>query len=141
MVKQTRVNKQPTVINSSVMYQGPLPTPEAFAGYNSVLPGAAERILSMAESDPQLQKTSILEEQNRKNQIVQNSHTENMAQIRTGQIFVYILLFFSGILLLSGLFMIVFKNDWMGCLLAGPSFIASCVQAIRYIFPSKYSRQ
>lgn len=38
MVKQTRVNKQPTVINSSVMYQGTLPTPEAFAGYNSVLP-------------------------------------------------------------------------------------------------------
>ncbi len=96
------------------MYQGTLPTPEAFAGYNSVLPGAAERILSMAESDQQLQKTSILEEQNRKNQVVQNSHTENMAQIRKGQVFVYILLFFSGILLLSGLFMIVFKNDWMG---------------------------
>ena len=95
----------------------------------------------MAESDQQLQKTSILEEQNRKNQVVQNSHTENMAQIRKGQVFVYILLFFSGILLLSGLFMIVFKNDWIWYLLAGPSFIASCVQAIRYIFPSKYSRQ
>lgn len=141
MVKQTRVNKQPTLINSSVMYQGPLPTPEAFAGYNSVLPGAAERILSMAEVDQQLQKTSILEEQKRKNQIVQNSHTENMAQIHTGQIFVYILLLFSGVLLVSGIYMIVFKNDWMGYLLAGPSFIASFVQSIRYIFPNKYNRQ
>lgn len=141
MEKQSKPNNQHSVMNSSVMYQGPLPTPDAFAGYDNVLPGATERILTMAETDQQIQKTYLLEEQNRKNLVVENSHIENMAQIHTGQIFVYILLFFSCILLLSGLYMIIVQNDWMGYMLASPSFLATFVQAIRYIFPSKYNRQ
>ena len=32
-------------------YSGPLPAPLDFAGYNEVLPGAAERILAMAEQE------------------------------------------------------------------------------------------
>jgi uncharacterized membrane protein len=32
------------------IHQGPLPAPEAFAAYERVLPGAADRILKMAES-------------------------------------------------------------------------------------------
>lgn len=32
-------------------YQGPLPPPQWFDGYNQVVPGAAERILSMAEAE------------------------------------------------------------------------------------------
>lgn len=32
-------------------HQGPLPTPEDYGGYEAVLPGAAERILTMAESN------------------------------------------------------------------------------------------
>ena len=31
-------------------YSGPLPSPEALEKYNQVLPGAAERILAMAEN-------------------------------------------------------------------------------------------
>jgi uncharacterized membrane protein len=31
-------------------FSGPLPPPEALERYNQVLPGAAERIISMAES-------------------------------------------------------------------------------------------
>ncbi|GMT42189.1 MAG: hypothetical protein IEMM0002_0600 [bacterium] len=31
-------------------FSGPLPPPEAFARYNDILPGAADRILSMSES-------------------------------------------------------------------------------------------
>ena len=40
----------------SSSYQGPLPHPTHFAGYESVLPGAAERILAMAEKQ---QESSI----------------------------------------------------------------------------------
>jgi uncharacterized membrane protein len=45
-VPHTQVQK--TVF--SAKFEGPLPTPDAFAGYENVLPGAAERILKMAES-------------------------------------------------------------------------------------------
>jgi len=36
-------------VMASKTYSGPLPSPEAFEKYDLVLPGAAERILSMAE--------------------------------------------------------------------------------------------
>jgi uncharacterized membrane protein len=35
----------------AVMYSGPLPPSSEFAGYNNAFPGAAERILSMAEKE------------------------------------------------------------------------------------------
>ena len=39
------------VISHTRTFSGPLPTPEAFAKYNKVLPGAADRILRMAEKE------------------------------------------------------------------------------------------
>jgi uncharacterized membrane protein len=35
----------------SVSYQGPLPTSREFAGYEQVLPGAADRILAITEKE------------------------------------------------------------------------------------------
>jgi uncharacterized membrane protein len=35
---------------TETLHQGPLPSPEAFEKYNLVLPGAADRILKMAET-------------------------------------------------------------------------------------------
>jgi Predicted membrane protein (DUF2335) len=37
------------VEHQQTIYQGPLPQPEDFAAYDRVLPGAADRILKMAE--------------------------------------------------------------------------------------------
>jgi uncharacterized membrane protein len=38
-------------LRRATIRQGPLPSPEEFGGYDQVLPGAAERILSMAEKE------------------------------------------------------------------------------------------
>ena len=37
-------------IQAAMRYSGPLPPPEALERYNQILPGAAERIIAMAES-------------------------------------------------------------------------------------------
>jgi len=39
------------VAAAAQVHQGPLPPPEVLAGYNRVVPGAAERILVMAETE------------------------------------------------------------------------------------------
>jgi len=39
------------VTHASVQISGPLPPPEAFRGYEDVVPGAADRILKMAEGE------------------------------------------------------------------------------------------
>lgn len=41
------------IIQIAQRYQGPLPHPQDFAGFEEVLPGAADRILSMAEKRQQ----------------------------------------------------------------------------------------
>ena len=38
-----------TSFSQEVVYSGPLPPPAAFQKYNEILPGAADRLLSMAE--------------------------------------------------------------------------------------------
>ena len=39
------------VISQNMMHAGPLPTPETLAGYDDVVPGAGERVISMAERE------------------------------------------------------------------------------------------
>jgi uncharacterized membrane protein len=52
-----------TVAAFAASYSGPLPPPEQLAGYERVLPGAADRILAMAESQAEhrqnLEQTAI----------------------------------------------------------------------------------
>lgn len=40
-----------TLIAQRRLYSGPLPPPESFEAYNLIVPGAAERILAMAERE------------------------------------------------------------------------------------------
>lgn len=47
----SQMKKKKTVSVQAVMHSGPLPSPDVFAGYESVLPGAADRIIAMAESE------------------------------------------------------------------------------------------
>lgn len=42
------------VIHVQTSFSGPLPSPEDFARYNQTLPGAADRILAMAEKEQQI---------------------------------------------------------------------------------------
>jgi uncharacterized membrane protein len=46
-------NKNQVQVSSSqsLMYSGPLPTSQEFQGYEQVLPGAADRILAIAEKE------------------------------------------------------------------------------------------
>ena len=57
------------VISHTQIYSGPLPSPEAFARYNEVLPNAADRILGMAEKEQEIrheaQRGSITNDRHR----------------------------------------------------------------------------
>lgn len=55
-MKSTNQSEQRSVKSSvqlSETYSGPLPPPEALAKYDQIVPGAAERILQMAEKEMQ----------------------------------------------------------------------------------------
>lgn len=46
--QQTATVKAQTTVQQ---YQGPIPDPQSFSQYNQILPGAADRILAMAEKE------------------------------------------------------------------------------------------
>jgi uncharacterized membrane protein len=43
-------DKERHVLQTSFSYSGPIPPPELFAGYEKALPGLADRVMSMSES-------------------------------------------------------------------------------------------
>ncbi len=50
-VANKKANNGKRSIEVTTAYQGPLPSPEILQGFDNVLPGAAERILKMAENE------------------------------------------------------------------------------------------
>jgi uncharacterized membrane protein len=84
MAMRNNTNTQITAVSS---FSGPLPRPEDLAKYNEIVPGAAERILSMAEKE--MQHRQEIEKQESKNRI-------SLAHIST-------VLSFISVLVLSGL--------------------------------------
>jgi Predicted membrane protein len=50
-VANKKANNGETSVEVTTAYQGPLPSPEILQGFENVLPGAAERILAMAEKE------------------------------------------------------------------------------------------
>jgi uncharacterized membrane protein len=44
-------NEDTAIVSQTMTYIGPLPTSSEFAGYDKALPGAADRILSLAEQE------------------------------------------------------------------------------------------
>jgi len=84
-------NQNPVVQQQSLTYFGPLPPSKEFSGYEEALPGAADRILALAEQEA---------EHRRKNEekIVQHS----IKKSSLGQIFAFILALVSlGLILFS----------------------------------------
>jgi uncharacterized membrane protein len=75
------------------IYSGPLPRPQDFAAYNQILPGAADRILTLAET--QAAHRQLLE---------LRAVTADMIQAATGTVLGYLAFFFTmggGIFLLT----------------------------------------
>ncbi len=51
--KKNAENPQGRVVSQAAAWSGPLPPPSIMEGYERILPGAVERIMTMAESESQ----------------------------------------------------------------------------------------
>jgi len=84
-------NKQPAhlvqQVRREMISSGPLPSPEILKRYEEILPGAAERIVQMAERE-QSQSHIHMHEQLR---IEGSINTEHIHYMKRGQVFAFIL--------------------------------------------------
>jgi len=79
--KEKPQETQLTQVSMEARFSGPLPTPQHFEGYERVCPGAADRILSMAEN----QTRSRLEQE--ENKVIE----EDTRLARHGQVYAFAL--------------------------------------------------
>ena len=103
--RQSPVVRQ--VQQEQLMYFGPLPTSKEFNGYEQALPGAANRILALAENEA---------EHRRKNEVEIVHHSIKKSGL--GQIFAFILAFIS----MGLIFYSIFKGEPLGSIV--PAIIA-----------------
>ena len=86
---------------SAESYSGPLPQPEELAGYESVLPGAADRIIAMAEKELaqrhdaertflELKRLSIQADYGRSNRGLYAGATVALAIVAAGALMTYL---------------------------------------------------
>lgn len=108
--KEERKELASTVIMMQMRsHSGPLPSPETFEGYEAVLPGAAERILIMAEK-----------QQDHRMDLEKKHLLEQLFQSKLGQIFGLII----AIVCISvGAFLVMNEHETAGIILFGSTLI------------------
>lgn len=125
-------SQQVTHIQES-FFSGPLPSPQVLAGYESVCPGFAERVVTMAETEGAHRRT--LEEQELQSDIIDRAQQRNAYRI--GQI----LAFFIGVIaLLVGGYTATHGGQIAGTFI-GTSGVVGLVSAFLYTRVGFKSRQ
>jgi uncharacterized membrane protein len=100
------------------MYSGPLPTAKEFGGYEQALPGAANRILSMAEKQAEHRQTN-------EDKLVEHS----IRKSGRGQLFAFVIALIS----LGVVFYSILKGEPLGAIV--PAIIA--LSGLVAVFASK----
>ncbi|MEN5378906.1 DUF2335 domain-containing protein [Sphingobacterium kitahiroshimense] len=91
-------------------HSAPIPDPETLAGYNNIVPGAAERILVMAEKQQEHRMT------------LESKHlNEQLGQSKLGQIFGLIIAL---VALFAGSFLTMHDYDYVGGILLGATLVS-----------------
>ena len=103
--------------HEEVMYSGPVPPPEVIQRMERILPGAADRIFTMAEKDQDAQIYRVHQVEDRATLIETNDHTEKMTALVMA--FVCCLVFICG-----GIYLIANGHTWPGGIILGTSAVA-----------------
>ena len=122
--KQTKTSAKPQPSAQSITHQvtnqkfsGPIPPPSILEGYEIILPGAAERILQMAEGDASHQRDM-------ENKAIKAT----MSEVRVGQVFGLIVSLSA--LALAGV-AVIYSQPWVAGIL-GSGTLVGIITAFRY---------
>ena len=107
--KQSNRTKQVTQV-SRHLHQGPIPDPNTLAGYNQIVPNAAERIIAMAEAEALHRQQ--LEDNTLKANIADRLSART--EIKLGQILAFMLCM---IVVLCGTYLAISGAQWPGVVL------------------------
>lgn len=116
------VHQESELVTYEESFRGPLPPPETLAQYEAILPGSAERLMAMAESQSEhRQKVEITVVTTAKSSIGQESIRAYLGLTCAALIAI--------VLILCGTFLVYNGHDW-----AGTTMIVSAIASVVGIF-------
>ncbi len=94
---KAEIQREVSIVAHQESYSGPLPPASEFAKYNETLPGAAERILAMAEKEQDFRQKQMVKELESKHSLQNSAIHASTEFMRRGQLIAAVLaaLFFS----------------------------------------------
>ena len=110
------INQATELVQQSAHFSGPIPPPDAMAGYEEVLPGSADRIMTMAENEQKLREK-------------RTDGTIGIARLRIGASFIV-----SVLLIAAGVYCAILGQPLLGGVLGISGLIAAI---FRRFLPSK----
>ena len=84
-MSKNQVQRQTAVVATTTAWKGPIPPPAVLEHYNSIVPNAAERILTMAEEEARIRREQVQKDHDSENRVKESDVNQYHSDVRRGQ--------------------------------------------------------
>ena len=82
---KNQVQPRPAVMAGATAWKGPIPPPAVLEHYNSIVPNAAERILTMAEEEARIRRDQVQKDHDSENRVKESDVNQYHSDVKRGQ--------------------------------------------------------
>lgn len=84
-MSKNQVQRQTAVVATTTAWKGPIPPPAVLEQYNSIVPNAAERILTMAEEEARIRRDQVQKDHDSENRVKESDVNQYHSDVKRGQ--------------------------------------------------------
>ncbi len=84
-MSKNQVQRPAAVVATATAWQGPIPSPAVLEHYNSIVPNAAERILTMAEEEARIRRDQVQKDHDSENRVKESDVNQYHSDVKRGQ--------------------------------------------------------
>lgn len=82
---QVRQRQDVVTTTTTTAWKGPMPPPAVLEQYNSIVPNAAERILTMAEEEARIRRDQLQKDHDSENRVKESDVNQYHSDVKRGQ--------------------------------------------------------
>lgn len=92
-MSKNSLQQRQDVIASATAWKGPIPPPAILTQYDSIVPGAAERILIMAEEEARIRRDQVQKDHDSENRVKESDVNQYHSDVKRGQYLAALVMF------------------------------------------------
>lgn len=115
-MSKNQLQQRQAVMTTTAAWKGPIPPPVVLDQYNSIVPNAAERILTMAEEEARIRRDQVQKDHDSENRVKESDVNQYHSDVKRGQYLAALVMF--GIVM-AVIVCVVFKQEKAAMAVAG----------------------